>query len=112
MEVFLNTVRLTEGVHYTIDPINKAIVSTNENGWVWDSTVEAAPNLFEFFVLTLNSPGNLVFGIDNMSEEVLQLIKSQQMLVQTHAKTGTVTITTKEKSISYKDNCVLSSIHF
>lgn len=101
LEVFLNTVRLTEGVHYTIDPINKAIVSTNENGWVWDSTVEAAPNLFEFFVLTLNSPGNLVFGIDNMSEEVLQLIKSQQMLVQTHAKTGTVTITTKEKSISY-----------
>lgn len=102
LEVFLNTVRLSEGVHYNIDPTSNTIICTNENGWVWDPNIDAAPNLFEFFVLSLTSFNDLVFGINNLSEEVLQLIKSQQMLVQTHAKSGTVIVeNTKEKSISY-----------
>lgn len=101
LEVFLNTVRLTEGVHYTIDPTSNTIICTNENGWVWDASVEPLANLFEFFVLSLTDYDNLVFGIKNLSEEVLQLIKSQQMLVQTHAKRYTKVIDTKEKSISF-----------
>ena len=104
LEVFLNTVRQTEGVHYNIDSSSNEIVCTDEDGWIFDPTIEPRPNLFEFFMTRTTNTEDIKFGIDNLSPEVLQLINTQQILVTTKLLTGNP-ISVKEdetiKSFSY-----------
>lgn len=102
LEVFVNTIRQTEGVHYEIDAASNEIVCMDYNGWVFDPVVEPRPNLFEFFMTRTTSTDDIVFGIDNISQEVLDLISTQQLLVQTYKADGMHIVTTDGvKRVSY-----------
>ena len=88
LEVFVNTVRQTEGVHYNVDSSSNEIVCTDNNGWIFNPAIEPRPNLFEFFMTRTTNTEDIKFGIDNLSTEVLQLINTQQILVTTKRVAG------------------------